>query len=54
MGHVGQSVRTEIADLPSEARLGGTEINALHRIEIHGLTRLPEIMVILHGQPTFR
>jgi len=42
------------ASWQTEARLSGTEINALHRIEIHGLTRLPEIMAILHGQPTFR
>ena len=35
-------------------RSGGTEINVFHCIEIHGLARLPVIMVILHGQPALR
>ncbi len=38
--------------LPLFLWLGGTKINALHCIEIYCLTRLPKIMVILHGQPT--
>lgn len=41
-----------ITSLYTKTPLGGMKINALHCIEIYGLTRLPEIMVILHGQPT--
>lgn len=30
------------------------EINVLHCIQIYRLSRLPKVMIVLHGQPTLR
>jgi len=33
----------------SHTQLGGAKINSLHRVEVYRLSRLPQIVVVLHG-----